>query len=336
VCLIPKLKTGAVIYCIRVEAKRSGTLTVVQEKWLYGYESRGPSEIKFHPIRPLSENEYEAVGQAVMAIVDVLAGPTSFSELARRDMARTIKDLTTRLKVTDEARKFEVWGPELEYRLVSVSSALRMHEEFVLTAIRKHKDPTALASAKAIFSKTFDRSLAYRVIYALRNPLVHGSRGLTTLGTKSTLATDGTTSTVISINLSRDRFGHSKANAAVRAEVRAMGADPELMQLANVALDDLVVMRNELQRLLFPNAPAAAYLIHSYIQEVHSSGFGGPHFHAHDVGNPLGNMTVIGMTRSVFDFVLAAVGNSSLALTFGFTSYLHSDRLSSVQWCARE
>ncbi|SFH43550.1 hypothetical protein E3O11_12715 [Cryobacterium levicorallinum] len=281
----------------------------MQEKWLYGYEGEGPGEIEFHPIRMLSDDEYDAVRHAIKTVLDVLTGPTSFSELARRDMARTFIDLSQRLGDLDESRKVEIWGPELEYRIVSVSSAVRMHEEFVLTTIQKRKDPTAEASAKAIFNRTYDGSQAYRIIYSLRNALVHGSKGLTTLGSKSTMAADGTTSAAVSINLSRDRFAASDAKTAVRGEVRAMAEDPELMQLANVALDDLAAMRRDLEPLLYPEAPAASQLIYSYVHEVHASGFGAPHFHAHDPGDPFGHMSTIGMTRSIFDYVLASVRN---------------------------
>lgn len=276
----------------------------MQEKWVYGY-SPTESGLQFHPIRRLTDDEYDAAGQAVKVILDVLTGPTSFSELTRNDLSRTVDDLNQRLARKDELRKVEVWGPELEYRIVAVSAALRMHEEFVTAIIRKRNDPAALASAKTAFKATYDRSQAYRIIYSLRNALVHGSKGLTTLSARATLNADETTSAIVSINLSREGFGKSDAKAPVRAEVRGMTDNPELIALSHVALDELAAMRVELESLLYPDAPAASALLLSYVKEVNAAGVSGPHFHAHDPGEPFSNMTNIGMNESIFNHVVS-------------------------------
>ena len=85
-----------------------------------------------------------------------------------------------------------------------------------------------------------------------------------------------------------------------------MEKDPDLVVLANLALDDLASMREDLEPLLYPDAASATKLIFGYIQEVHTAGFGGPHFHSHDQGNPLGNLTHIAMNEAVFDHVVKA------------------------------
>lgn len=269
-----------------------------QEKWVYGYTPTSDG-VEFHPVRQLSEGEYDAAGNAVKVLLDVLTGPTAFAELARRDMTTTIEDVRARLAT--DFRDIQRWGPELEYRIVAVSAALRMHEEFVMSTIGKRSDDEARTGAKVIFRGTYDRSQAYRIIYSLRNALVHGSKGLTSLSAKGTLNQDGTISTTISINLSRKRFGASDVKAPVRAELRAMQEDPDLFLLANLALDDLAAMREQLEPLLYPDAPAAARLIFAYVQEVFAAGFGSPHFHAHDTGDIFGNLSHIPMNEAVFN-----------------------------------
>lgn len=272
-----------------------------QETWVYGYS---PTEqgVEFHPVRQLSAEEYEAAGLAVKVLLDVITGPASFSEIARRDLAQTIEDVSGRLST--DFRSIEEWGPEVEYRVVAVSAALRMHEEFVLASIGKRKDQESKTAAKAIFSATYDRSLAYRIIYSLRNALVHGSRSLTSLRATGSLAEDGTVSTTVAISLSRKGFGRSDTKASVRAEVAAMDEDPNLVELSNQALDDVARMRDLLEPLLYPEAPAAIALIFSYVREVAAAGFSGPHFHSHDPGSPFTSLTHIAMNEAVFNHVV--------------------------------
>ena len=283
-----------------MDLANSAEANPAQEKWLYGYSPTADG-VEFHAIRQLSDDEYEAAGHAIKVILDVLTGPTSFAEIVRKDMTGTLAHLSERLTQRNEFRKIEVWGPEVEYRIVAASAGVRMHEEFALAAIGKLGDSAALVRAKAIFSAAYDRSQAYRVIYSLRNALVHGSKGLTTLSAKSNLNADETISASVAIRLSRKSFSASDAKASVRAEIRDLPEDPDLVALANAALDELALMRAELEPLLYPEAPAASELIFAYANELRAAGLGGPHFHAHDSGNPFGNMTSHGMNESVFN-----------------------------------
>jgi hypothetical protein len=279
----------------------------MQEKWLYGYSQPEPRNIMFHPVRQLSDQEYLEAGLAVKTVLDVITGPNAFAEITRRDLTQTVQHLSAELGRSIDVRGVERWGPELEYRVLAVSAALRMHEEYALASAAKQRDEAVDIAVKQVFIDTYDRSLPYRIMYALRNALVHGSRSLTAIKLTGKLQPDETTSMVLALTLSRSGFAATKARAPLRSEVSALTMDPELIELAAQALDDLATMRDSLEPLLYPEASDAAHLLFGYAREVNEAGFSGPHFHAHDEGNPLRNMTNIGMSEAIFNHVVAYV-----------------------------
>ncbi|MEC5149531.1 hypothetical protein [Cryobacterium sp. GrIS_2_6] len=278
--------------------------------YLYRYERTGPKSITWNIVRELTADEYSAVGSAISTVYEAIRGVAGFAKVAHSDL----DDLMTRLHAmaADESLRIraETWPTHLQYRVVAVSAAIRMHEEHVLAAIRRRygKESHEEQEAKRIFNEVFDGSLAYRVIYSLRNAVVHGSRGLVTSFGKSALVADGggeRIDTVIELRLRRDGVAKSTFKAAVRNEVVALTEDPDLVVFCQLALAAIKVVQQRLDSLVNPDLPAAVRLLRNYIDEVMTLR-DIPRFHEHEFGQPHIGLVILGMTEGIAQYVLAA------------------------------
>lgn len=277
------------------------------ERLLYRYARVAEGSIRWEPIRELSLFEWEEVSDALNLINSAMSGPPLYSAFAQGDIDTFVRHLEHRLTRRNEIRKPEEWLPEFRYRFIAASAAVRMHQEAVLAeANRRGLSETAIDDLRAVFSSSYDRSLSYRVIYALRNLLVHGSDRVLRTQATATLQSNETTTARVDLRLSRADFASSSANAAVRRQVAALLEDPDLLAMAAEASSVVLDMRRDLDPILYPGQELAVELIHRYIEEVHELGGGGPHFHMQEAGNPFVVRAMLPMTEKVFNFVLQA------------------------------
>lgn len=277
------------------------------ERLLYRYVPIAEGSMRWEPVRELSISEWEEVSDALNLINSAMSGPPMYSAFAQRDIDTYVRHLEQRLARRNEIRKPEEWLPEFRYRFIAASAAVRMHEETVLAeANRRGLSGTAIDGLKAVFSSSYDRSLSYRVIYALRNLLVHGSDRVLRIQATATLQADESTTARVDLRLGRADFASTSANAAVRKQVAALPEDPDLLAMAAEASSVVLDMRRDLDPILYPGQELAVELIRRYIEEVHELGGGGPHFHMQEAGKPFALRAILPITEKVFNFVLRA------------------------------
>jgi hypothetical protein len=276
------------------------------ERFLYRYEPISEGHLRWEPIRELPVGEWKEISDALSLLNAAISGPPLYSAFAQRDIDIYVMQLEERLAKRDQIRRSEEWLPEFRYRFIAASSAIRMHEETVLAFANRRRTASAATALKAVFSKHYDSSLSYRVMYALRNLLVHGSDGVLETRATATLGADDNTSARVELRLNRAIFASTSVNAAVRHQVAALSEDPDLLKMAAEASSVVQRMRRDLDPILYPGQASAAELIFRYVEEAHTAGGGGPHFHMHATGDPFVLRSILPMTEKVFRFVLDA------------------------------
>jgi hypothetical protein len=280
------------------------------EFWLYRYENPAPHKVNFIPVRKLTSSEYEAAGTAIQIVSDAMRGFDDYLRRAMEDLRMTVADLLIKLTDINFARQSELWVPDIKYRVLNVSAGLRMYEEYVEAEVARlwTNNSVQWKLMKDIFHDLYDGSLPYRIIYYLRNALVHGAGSLTTAKARAWLETeDGTeyAKAEFSLLLSRSAFMKTvKARAALRDEIANLASDPDLIELCERAYVDLTNEKARLFPLVHPEVAAAAGLLFQYIVELQAVGGGGPHFHSHAPSNGFEKLSQLAMTRSVFDYVI--------------------------------
>ena len=171
-----------------------------------------------------------------------------FDDYLRRamdDLRKTVAELLIKLADINFARQSELWVPDIKYRVLNVSAGLRMYEEYVEAEVGRHwtENSPQWESMKDVFHDLYDGSLSYRIVYYLRNALVHGAGSLTIVKARTWLETDdGPEHAKAEFNLflSRSAFVKTvKAKAALRDEVANLASDPDLIGLCEQAYVDV-------------------------------------------------------------------------------------------------
>lgn len=175
--------------------------------YLYVYSRAEDGSVRWNKIRSLAASEHEAVRRALDLLSQLLRRKESVVDIAYRDL----RDLTDRLTALfvdlDFTRRTEAWLPELRYRFAAVSTALRMYDEATTAEARRLGDSAAVENVRSLFRTAYDSSYAYRLVYALRNPLIHGAGEMIDSKVRSWLDSQEEKHAELTLSLRRDAFG---------------------------------------------------------------------------------------------------------------------------------
>jgi len=268
---------------------------------LYRYESLAPDDFRWIEVRELSEKDWDAAIAAHRDVYSITRGLDVFPSFAWGDLRNARDELLRQLR--EEARPDEWMASLIEYRILNYSTALRLYHEYVTAHVNRTGDDDLTARVAAAFSELYDRSFGYRLIYSMRNAFQHGVRGLVSLRMTSRLADGSDTERESEAHayLEKDSFAASRANAAVRQQVRETHDDIDLFELGEEAFAEIPMLHARLAPLLHPGATAAAQLLIQYVKEL---GGERPHFHEYIRGLPTkGVLGTTTLDRGGFDYV---------------------------------
>lgn len=277
---------------------------------LYRYERPGPGEITWIEVRELSSGEWDAAIAAHRDVYRFTRGLDGFPSFAWGDLRNARAELLRQLR--EQSRPDEWMGPLIEYRIVNYSTSLKLYHEYVKAQVNRTGGDELKAGVAAAFSDVYDRSFGYRLIYSMRNAFQHGVRDLVTLRMTARLADGSDTERESEAHalLKKDAFAVSRANAAVRQQVREMDQEIDLFELGAAAFAEIQTLHARVAPLLHPGAPAAARLLIQYIKEL-----GGERAHFHEYIRGLPTTGILGTTtldRAGFDYVAQQAGGRAI------------------------
>ncbi|MCV2395107.1 hypothetical protein OEB99_12390 [Actinotalea sp. M2MS4P-6] len=273
---------------------------------LYRYESAQPGMVKWIEVRELSRTEWKAVEAAHREVCRFTRGLDRYPAFAWGDLSAARDEL--RRQVREHTRPNE-WMPHLiEYRILAFSTALRLYQDYATTRASRAGDKSLPSRAASIFSEVYDGSFAYRLMYSMRNVFHHGMHDLVTLHMTARFAEGSETERESEVHayLNKSAFAASRANAAVRTQVRETTDDIDLFEFSERAFTDLRDAHLRIGPLLHPAAPEAAKLLAGYIEEI-----GGDRAHFHEYVRGLPTKGLLGTTtldRAGFDYVARQAG----------------------------
>ena len=278
------------------------------EQAIYLYKGDEPDHIKWRYLRELTVADYEAVGGALTEIQRFLTGQLNRLSLVELDLRDEVGQLELQLTDLDHMRQAELWVPRLELRVIHLSAGLRMYEEYALARATRMwgKESDGYEETRALFHGVYDASQAYRIVYYLRNALVHGSTKMFRVEARARLNPDTQAKTAtVKLLLNRQAFSSANLKAALRNEALSLTEDPDVLGLGYEAVLAVAAIDSEPNRLLHPDLDKAVELIWRYMVEAQKAGGGAPHFHRHNRGDPFANLTILGMSRPIYELVLA-------------------------------
>ena len=273
---------------------------------LYRYEQTQPGEVRWTEVRELSSQDWDAVEAAHGEVYRFTRGLDGFPSFAWGDL-RSVRDELLR-QMREQAAPDEWMVPLIEYRILGYSTALKLYHEHVMAQVNRTGDVGLKAQVSKEFSEVYDRSFGYRLIYSMRNAFQHGVRGLVALRLTARFADGSDTETESEVHayLVKDIFSASRANAAVRRQVRERKNDIDLLKFSEESFGEVQRLHARLAPLLYPEAPAAAQLLIQYIKEL---GGDRPHFHEYIRGLPTrGLLGTTTLDRVGFDYVAGQAG----------------------------
>lgn len=188
------------------------------------------------------------------------------------------------------------------------STALKMYDEYVAAHVNRMEDETLKQKVGTASSELYGNSFGYRLIYSMRNAIQPGVGNLIRLEGAARLVrgSDTEVESELHIYLQREAFDASKANAAVRKQVRELNDDLDLLPICQEAYAGVRALHARLTTLIHPGAPATVHLLRQYIEEV---GRERVHFHEYIRGLAAkGTLETMTLDREGFTYVIAETG----------------------------
>jgi len=238
-----------------------------------------------HQVKSITRAEYESISEASNLLSELFRGFNIYVRISLDNLEEEVVAGNRRLSAesmldyTDKSR--------LLYMALSVSVAIKMYEEHVHSGINRRwgKDSIQSRDARRLFSVTFDNSLEYRVMYALRNALAHSSTQILNLRYSGRLSdpNDGASDPVtsIKIGLSRPAFAQADVRAETKREVVNLDEDPDLLEYSRKAVVQVEALNTSLQRYIHPDVDRAMRTIWAAVKPDFESASVPPLFFAH-------------------------------------------------------
>lgn len=235
----------------------------------------GRRHVESKDLRPLADDEGEKILEGATAIIASVQGFIVFAQQAVQDLKNSI---STILDQPQGGRDdMEAWRVELEYRILNTCTAVRMFEEHVYAEINRKfgKESSQLTAARNAFRQTYDKSFAYRLLYRLRNEIVHGSQSLLQFRCsrwhdpkkpKVHIYTD------IGVDLNIEIFVRSNVQASLRNEVAELKCAPDLLIVCLGILPFMEELNLKLTIIISPNIGETSALILDIFNEADAAG----------------------------------------------------------------
>ncbi|SFP67729.1 hypothetical protein SAMN05660464_3888 [Geodermatophilus dictyosporus] len=225
---------------------------------LYRYESPRPGQFRWIEVREPSTDEWDAAMAAHGNVYSLTRGLDGFPSFAWGDLRNARDELLRQLR--DQTRPSEWMAQLIEYRIINYSTALKLYHEHVSAQVKRTADDDVKGQVEAAFSETYDRSFGYRLMYWMCNAFQHGVRGLVSLQmtARPAAGSDTERESEAYAHLEKVAFAASRANAAVRRQIREVDDDIDLFELGEEAFAEARALNARLTPLLHPGAPAAA------------------------------------------------------------------------------
>jgi hypothetical protein len=239
-----------------------------------------------HQVKSLSRAEYESVSEASNLLTELFRGFNIYVRISLDNLEEEIVagnrrlSAESKLDYTDKSR--------LLYMALCVSVAIKMYEEHVHSGINRRwgKESIQSKEARRLFSLTFDDSLEYRVMYALRNALAHSSTEVLNLKYSGRLSDPNDCSsdpvTSIKIGLSRTAFANADVRAETKREVARLAEDPDLLEYSRAAVAQVELLNTSLQRYIHPDVEGALRSIWATVKPDFESASVPPMFFVHE------------------------------------------------------
>lgn len=233
----------------------------------------GPAKVNFNIFHPLTPDQYSGYLQALGRIQKSANGGLLVyvqQSLANLESAVSqMRDLVPKIKMPAQSASANSWFINIACLILTFCSALHLYQEQTLEEVKRaYGSPsTELNSASEIFSHAYDTSFAYRLLYRLRNVLVHHSLGSVgfEVSSKEDLSKAGLIihRHTVRAPLKREIFLAAKkgVNATMRREIENLEGDPDLVLTCSEAMTALRQVHDEISLIIRPSLHEDALLI---------------------------------------------------------------------------
>ncbi|MEX8033201.1 hypothetical protein AB6V29_09250 [Microbacterium sp. 20-116] len=242
-----------------------------------------PAIVRFDLIMPIDNVTVGAVSRTIRMLTQLYRGFNIHLRIAYEDVVDELKSAHDGL--AGRRRPDDTGLMRLVNRALNFSVAVRLYEEHVMSEVHRRwgKGSTQTDAVRQLFAQTFDRSFGYRVLYALRNPLVHSSEqiiGCTWLAQLDDPQDNTSTETnvQVALHVEREAFARSDARAATRHEVAQLLKNPDFLALADDALVHIEELNQALEPFLYPDIDDAVADLWHLTREHFPTASQTPHF----------------------------------------------------------
>lgn len=233
----------------------------------------GPGKATFNIFHDIGADRYfrylRALGRLQRAANGGLIIYARQSHSNLESVASQIRDHISKLPPAVQSASADSWYTNVACCVLTFCSALHLYYEQTLGEVKRAYGDSSgqFASTESIFSSAYDRSFAYRLLYRLRNILVHHSLGSIGfyISSKEETSASGLVlhKHTVRVPLKRDVFlsAEKAVNASVRREVEGLEDDPDLLRLCSEAMTVLEQIHHDISQLVRPSLHADARLV---------------------------------------------------------------------------
>ncbi|WP_102161184.1 hypothetical protein [Zhihengliuella halotolerans] len=171
------------------------------------------------------------------------------------------------------------WFSFMTYRLLNACAAIKMYDEHARIQIerRTSKDSPEVRQLAAIFSETYDAHLSYRLLFKLRNILVHTvTPGLIHFRVEHELLEpipNGGTRSRVQLTLNRSTFSTlPKVAPSIRNEVAGLDSDPDLIACCRQVSPVIEALHDRVLPILRPELEADLDTLTGFYREARALG----------------------------------------------------------------
>lgn len=233
----------------------------------------GPDKVKLNFFHALPQGEYDAYRAAASSLQNSSNG--NLLVYAKQSLANLesvcaqVQKFMRTVSIPLIQLSAESWRTSITCCVLTFCSALNLHQEQSLADAKRHHGPGAaeVVEVKQFFSQAYDSSFAYRLMYRLRNVLVHHS--LRCVGLFLSAKETSPSGLIVNqyemrVPLLREIFLGAKQNvsAATRQELQDMSADPDILMLCREAMLGLERVDKKIRMLVNPGLLDDAAAVH--------------------------------------------------------------------------
>jgi len=236
-------------------------------------DASGQTKAIFNVFHTLAEDEYNNYSRAILKLRAAIEGSLRVYVVeSLRGLTNLAQQVETAVRTMSAPRAYahgRGWHTTLTCAVLTFSSALHLYQEQSEATVRKTygADAPELRQTKDAFSAAYDGSLAYRLIYRLRNILVHSSLECVGLkisaGELTTPAGLVVREYAVRMPLLRNKLLETRqgVSAKIRCELESMPEDPDLLVLCPDAAAALESVHKSIFTMTHPDLIESARVV---------------------------------------------------------------------------